>query len=66
VELSIGAVRHLLAQEKNETDGTWQARVPWIPEAGGRHVHKVAGVRAACARWSCPRPASKCPAGVWP
>jgi hypothetical protein len=50
VELSIGAVRHLLAQEKDEADGTGQARVPLIPEAGGRHMHKVAGVRPASMR----------------
>ena len=47
VELPIGAAGYLLTREKNEADSTWWA---WVPEAGGRHVHKVVRVRAASLR----------------
>jgi hypothetical protein len=50
VELLIGAVGHLLAWEKNEANGTWRARVSWVQETGGRHVHKVVQIPAASLR----------------
>jgi hypothetical protein len=50
VEASIGVAGHLLASEKNEADGTWQAWVSWVQGTGGRRAHKVAQGRAACLR----------------
>jgi hypothetical protein len=50
VELSIGVAGHLLAWEKNEADGTWQAGVSWVQETGRRRTHKVVQVRAASLR----------------
>ncbi len=50
VELSIGAVGHLLAWERIEADGSWWAWVSWVQESGGRHVHKVVQVPATSLR----------------
>ena len=50
MELSIGVAGHLLASEKNEADGTWQAWVSWVQETGRRRAHKVVQVRAASVR----------------
>ncbi len=49
VELSTGAVGHLLAWELNETDGLGWAWVSWVQSTGdpARHRHKVVTVRAA-------------------
>jgi len=36
----------LLAWEKAEADGRWQAWVSWAQQSGGRHVHTVVQVPA--------------------
>ena len=47
MELPIGVAGHLLASEKNEADGTWQAWGSWVQETGRRRAHKVVQARAA-------------------
>lgn len=47
VALSDGAVAHLLAWEMHERDGSWQAWVSWVHEAGSRAIHKIVNVGAA-------------------
>ncbi len=49
VELSTGAIGHLLAWELNETEGSWWAWVSWVQSTGNPvwHRHKVVTVRAA-------------------
>ena len=59
MELPVVALGHLPAWVKNEADGTWWAWVPWVREAGGRHVHKVVQVRAASLRPLEPRGACR-------
>jgi hypothetical protein len=49
-EVPIGVAGHLLAWKKNEADGTWQAWVSWVQEAGRRRAHKVVQARAASLR----------------
>ncbi len=49
-EMSGGIVGHLLAWERQEDCGPWRARVSWVQESGGWHVHKVVQVQAASLR----------------
>src|SRR5216683_3323221 len=46
VEMTGGAIGHLLAWEQHERDGSWWAWCSWVQTSGQRHVHKVVCIRA--------------------
>ena len=48
VEMTGGAIGHLLCWERHERDGTWYAWVSWVQSTGDpvRHRHHVVSVRA--------------------
>jgi hypothetical protein len=48
VEMTGGAIGHLLCWERHERDGTWYAWVSWVQSTGdpARHRHHVVSVRA--------------------
>jgi hypothetical protein len=47
VALTDGTVVHLLCWELMERDGSWQAWISWVQQAGGRPIHKVVTVHAS-------------------